>query len=184
MKGKQYFQKIKQFLTKNRVVKGTLILTTAGFATRIIGFYNRIFLSRLIGAKELGIYQLIFPLYMIAFAFTTFGNELALTKLVSEYKSRNDMATTKNFFKVCLNINIILGLFMSIIMYKNAGILCEKILKAPECEKCLQIISLGIPFMSTKGAIHGYFLGLEQSGVHGISDFSTLYDCICFYNLW
>ena len=171
MKGKQYFQKIKQFLTKNRVVKGTLILTTAGFATRIIGFYNRIFLSRLIGAKELGIYQLIFPLYMIAFAFTTFGNELALTKLVSEYKSRNDMTATKVFFKICLSINIILGLFMSIIMYKNAGILCEKILKAPECEKCLQIISLGIPFMSTKGAIHGYFLGLEQSGVHGLSDF-------------
>ncbi|MDD6069668.1 MAG: polysaccharide biosynthesis protein [Clostridiales bacterium] len=171
MQERLYFQKIKQFSTQNHVIKGTLILTTAGFATRIIGFYNRIFLSRLIGAKELGIYQLIFPLYMIAFAFTTFGNELALTKLVSEYKSRNDTTATKVFFKVCLSINIILGLFMSIIMYKNAGILCEKILKAPECEKCLQIISLGIPFMSTKGAIHGYFLGLEQSGVHGISDF-------------
>ena len=56
MQEKLYFQKIKQFSTQNRVIKGTLILTTAGFATRIIGFYNRIFLSRLIGAKELGIY--------------------------------------------------------------------------------------------------------------------------------
>ncbi|MDE6434311.1 MAG: polysaccharide biosynthesis C-terminal domain-containing protein [Lachnospiraceae bacterium] len=108
---------------------------------------------------------------MVAFSFTTFGNELALTKLVSEYKSRNDYASTKTFFKICLYINIALGLFTCIIMYKNADMLCTKVLNAPECAKCLQIISLGIPFMSAKGAIHGYFLGLEQSGVHGTSDF-------------
>jgi len=171
MQTKGSILRIKRFSTENHVIKGTLILTIAGFATRIIGFYNRIFLSHLIGAKELGIYQLIFPLYMVAFSFTTFGNELALTKLVSEYKSRNDFASTKTFFKVCLCINILLGFFTSIIMYKNAALLCTKVLNAPECAKCLQIISLGIPFMSAKGAIHGYFLGLEQSGVHGTSDF-------------
>lgn len=171
MKTKGYVHRVKQFTTGNHVIKGTLILTIAGFATRIIGFYNRIFLSHLIGAKELGIYQLIFPLYMVAFSFTTFGNELALTKLVSEYKSRNDYTSAKTFFKVCLFINITLGLFTGIIMYKNADMLCTKVLNAPECVKCLQIISFGIPFMSAKGAIHGYFLGLEQSGVHGTSDF-------------
>ncbi|MCM1178787.1 MAG: polysaccharide biosynthesis protein [Clostridium sp.] len=171
MQAKGYVQKIKRSAAGSYVIRGTLILTIAGFATRIIGFYNRIFLSHLIGAKELGIYQLIFPLYMVAFSFTTFGNELALTKLVSEYKSRNDYASAQTFFKVCLFINIALGVFSSIIMYKNADMLCTKVLNAPECAKCLQIISLGIPFMSAKGAIHGYFLGLEQSGVHGTSDF-------------
>ena len=158
-------------LSKNLVVKGTLILTLTGLSTRIIGFYNRIFLAGLIGATELGLYQLIFPLYMVAFSLTTFGNELALTKLVSEYKSRNDEASAKAFFRICFYINFALGLFVSLIMYQQADWLCSKILNAPECYPCLRVICLGIPFMSMKGAIHGYFLGLEKSSIHGISDF-------------
>ena len=167
----QLTNRIQNFFTKNLVIKGTLILTITGFATRIIGFYNRIFLSGLIGAKELGIYQLIFPLYMVAFSLTTFGNELALTKLVSEYSGRKDTASAKAFFKVCFFMNLILGLFVSTIMYRNAEWLCIHVLNAPECSACLKVICIGIPFMSMKGAIHGYFLGLEKSGVHGLSDF-------------
>lgn len=168
---KKSIQNIKTLFSKNLVIKGTLILTLTGFATRMIGFYNRIFLADLIGAKELGIYQLIFPLYMVTFSLTTFGNEIALTKLVSEYKSRQDMPSAKAFFRVCFCINLFLGLIISTIMYQNADWLCIHILNAPECSKCLQVICLGIPFMSMKGAIHGYFLGLEKSGIHGMSDF-------------
>ncbi|MCM1156986.1 MAG: polysaccharide biosynthesis protein [Bacteroidales bacterium] len=168
---KSRYQRIRLLISRNLVIKGTLILTLTGFATRIIGFYNRIFLAGLIGAKELGIYQLIFPLYMVAFSFTTFGNELALTKLVSEYNSRRDYGTARAFFKTCFFINLLSGLLITIIMYRNAGWLCTHILNAPECEACLKVISLGIPFMAMKGAIHGYFLGLEKSGIHGISDF-------------
>lgn len=164
-------RQLQQKLNKNLVLKGTLILTLAGFSTRIIGFYNRIFLADLIGAEALGIYQLIFPLYMVAFSFTTMGNSLALTKLVSEYKSRCDYESTKAFFRVCFAISLSLSLFASIFVYQNAGWLCTHILNAPKSIDCLRIICLGIPFMSMKGTIHGYFLGLENSSVHGVSDF-------------
>lgn len=171
MKIKDWFGKLRTLISKNLVIKGTIILILTGFATRIIGFYNRIFLAGLIGAAEVGIYQLIFPLYMVAFSFTTMGNELALTKLVSEYSGRGDHATSRAFFKTCFFCNLLLGLLVTIIMYSKADWLCTHILNAPECNTCLKIISLGVPFMSMKGAIHGYFLGMENSSVHGMSDF-------------
>ena len=46
---------------KKTIFTGTLILTLSGFLARILGFYNRIFLSNLIGAKELGIYVVPMP---------------------------------------------------------------------------------------------------------------------------
>ena len=46
---------------KHLLIKGTLILTLTGFITKIIGFLYRIFLSQVIGAQGMGIYQLIFP---------------------------------------------------------------------------------------------------------------------------
>lgn len=170
MKTNNLFPIIKHNIATNLVIKGTLILTIAGFSTRIIGFYNRIFLSDLIGATQMGIYQLILPLYMVAFAFTNYGNELALTKLVSEYKNRNDFGTIHIFFKICFTMNLTLGLLFGVFMYVNAEWICLHILKAPECANCIRIISFGVPFMAMKGAIHGYFLGLEKSGIHAISD--------------
>lgn len=170
MKIKILFNVIKLNLAVNLVLKGTLILTIAGFTTRIIGFYNRIFLSDLIGATQMGIYQLILPLYMVAFAFTNYGNELALTKLVSEYKSRNDFATIQVFFKICFSINLVLGILFSLFIYVNADWICTYFLKAPRCATCIRIISFGVPFMAMKGSIHGYFLGVEKSGIHAISD--------------
>ena len=36
---------------------GTVILTISNFLSRLIGFYNRIFLAGMIGAHQIGIYQ-------------------------------------------------------------------------------------------------------------------------------
>lgn len=44
----------------NPLIAGTLLLTVTGLSSRVIGFFYRIFLSRIIGAEGLGIYQLIF----------------------------------------------------------------------------------------------------------------------------
>ena len=50
-------------MSKNKVIKGTCILTCAGLITKLIGFYYRIFLSKTIGAEGMGLYQMIFPIY-------------------------------------------------------------------------------------------------------------------------
>ena len=50
------------------LITGTILLTTAGLLSRVLGFFYRIFLSRTIGAEGLGIYQMIFPVYGIFFS--------------------------------------------------------------------------------------------------------------------
>ncbi|MGN0497215.1 MAG: oligosaccharide flippase family protein [Lachnospiraceae bacterium] len=161
-------QKIIYKTKNNLVIKGTLILIITGLLTRILGFYNRIFLSDLIGAKELGIYQLIFPLYMVVFSFSVYGNELALTKLVAQYEHKK--TSTNIFFYICFFHCLFCSIACSYVLYTYSHWISLHILNAPECDKCLQIISLGIPFMAMKGSIHGYFLGRKISVVHGLSD--------------
>lgn len=55
-------------MKKNPLITGTILLTGAGFLSRILGFFYRIFLSRAIGAEGLGVYQMVFPIHSIAFA--------------------------------------------------------------------------------------------------------------------
>ena len=51
------------------LIKGTLILTMTGLATRMMGFFYRIFLSHAFGEEGVGLYQLIFPVYALDFSY-------------------------------------------------------------------------------------------------------------------
>ena len=61
---------------KRVILQGAFVLTIVGFVSRIIGFFYRIFLSHAIGAEGVGIYQLIFPVYTMAFSLTAAGIQL------------------------------------------------------------------------------------------------------------
>ncbi|MBS5794386.1 MAG: oligosaccharide flippase family protein [Clostridiales bacterium] len=51
-------------MSKNLIIKGAIILTLANIITRILGFVYRIYMSNVIGAEGMGLYQLIMPIYI------------------------------------------------------------------------------------------------------------------------
>lgn len=157
------------YKSNNPIIKGTLILTISGIITRLISFYNRIFLSRLIGTKELGIYQLTFPIYMFAFSLCNQGISLALTKLLSEHISRKDYGLAKSTLRVALLLSCSLGIISTIFIYNLAPCIATHILKSSMCTKSLRVICLGIPFVCIKGCINGYFLSIKKVQVNGMS---------------
>lgn len=156
--------------TKNSIIKGTFILTAAGILSRFLGFYNRIFLTNLFGARELGIYQMIFPIYMVIFSFCCQGIQTALTRQVarpdfSESTSRSCLLRT-----ACI-ISVTLSLICSILVFFGSQWISLKILHSSECANCLRILSLAFPFVSIKGCLIGYYIGIQKSGVTAWSQF-------------
>ena len=53
-------------MKKNALIRGTLLLTAAGLCSRLIGFFYRIFLSRMFGEEGMGIYELINPVLALS----------------------------------------------------------------------------------------------------------------------
>ena len=68
---------------KQSIIKGTFILTTAGFLSRFMGFFYRIFLSRTFGAENVGLYQLIFPIFALSVSLSCAGIETAISRTVN-----------------------------------------------------------------------------------------------------
>ena len=58
---------------RHPLIFGTLILTITGLIPRIIGFFYRIYLSRLFGEEGMGIYQLLSPALSLSFSLTAAG---------------------------------------------------------------------------------------------------------------
>ncbi len=156
-------------MSKNTIIKGTLILTITGVITRLLGFYNRIFLARLIGVRELGIYQLIYPLYVLAISFCSNGFSVALTKHVSYHIGNKDKKSALRLLKYSIITTLILSLIAYFIIYGLSYEISLKLLKNTECSDLLKIISLAIPFVAVKGCINAYFMGINKPFYHGIS---------------
>lgn len=158
-------------MSKKSILKGTLILTIAGIATKLLGFYNRIFLTRLIGVKELGVYQLIFPLYILAFSICCQGIATAMTKQVSYYIGRHQKNNAANVFKFSIIISFSLSILVSILISSLSYPLSLHILKNTDCAPLLKIITIAIPFISVKACINSFFVGIDKPGYQGISHF-------------
>lgn len=158
-------------MSKNTIIKGTLILTIAGIATKLLGFYNRIFLTRLIGVKELGVYQLIFPLYLLAFSISCQGIATTLTKQVSFHMGRKCPNDARRVFRYSLLISLTLSIIICILMRQAAYPLSLYILKNTDCAPLMRIITIAVPFISVKACINSFFVGIDKPAYQGISHF-------------
>lgn len=150
---------------KNPLIAGTLILTGAGLITRIIGFFNRIYLSRIIGPEEMGIYQLIFPVYMVAFALCCHGMELALSQMVAEFfaRQKQDFVKPLIFTASCLSVS--LASILAFLIWNFADFISIHILNEGSSAICLRIVAPIMPFTAFRCCMHGYYIGLKKTAV-------------------
>ena len=49
---------------RTKLIQGTFILTFVGILSRFMGFFFRMFTSHIFGEENVGLYQLIFPVYL------------------------------------------------------------------------------------------------------------------------
>ena len=68
-------------------VQSVAVITAFAVATRAIGFVFRIFLSRILGAELLGVYQIAFAFFMIFLTMVSTGLPLAISKRVATKQS-------------------------------------------------------------------------------------------------
>ena len=83
---------------KKQIIQGTIVLTSATLLSRILGFLYRIFLSNLMGAKGMGLFQLIFPVLGFAISVSCGGIQIAVSRFVAESKKKNSKSGIYNGF--------------------------------------------------------------------------------------
>lgn len=165
-------------LKKHPLLSGTILLTITGLSSRVIGFFYRVFLSHTIGAIGLGIYQLVFPVFVLAFALCTSGIQTAISRFVAEYDSKTtpihaDSEKAVSSSHAVLYCGMLMSLSASIVcsvfLIRNASFLALHIIKEESCAPLLKIISLSLPFACVHAAFNGYYYGKKKTAIPAVS---------------
>ena len=158
------------------LITGTLLLTAVGFFCRILGFFYRIFLSRIIGAEGLGLYQMIFPIHGIAFSLCAGPIQTSLSRLTAASPEKG-----RAFLRVSLALSLSIALPLTIFIYLFADFLAAHVLLAPECAPLLPALALSIPFCAIHACFCGYYYGLKKTAVPAFSQ--VVEQCIRIFSV-
>ena len=154
---------------KRTILKGTVILTLTGFATRFMGFFYRIFLSHTFGEEGVGLYQLIFPVYALCFSLTSAGIETALARCVAKRASVGKKKEARTLLVTAMALSASLSVIVMLVLQRYAGAVAAQFLQEERCTDLIIILSYAFPFASIHSCIVGYYLGLKETKIPAFS---------------
>lgn len=147
------------------LIRGALILTLTGFLSRIIGFFYRIFLSRTIGAEGMGIYQLIFPLYSLCFAFTVAGLQTVLSRFISGKLALGQEKASRDGLAVGVCLSLLLSFAAGGLMFYFARPISLYFLREPRCAPLLQLLSFCVPFGTVHACLSSWYYARKKTAL-------------------
>jgi len=152
------------FFKKHTLIAGTLLLTATGFATRVLGFFYRIFLSRTIGAEGLGLYNMVHPVYGICFALCAGSVQTAISRFVAA-----NMEKGKMVFRTGLVISLTIGTGLAWLIIRFSGPLAHFILLEDRCAPLLPFMAVSVPFSAIHACINGYYYGVQKTRIPALA---------------
>lgn len=154
---------------KKTIITGAIILTGANIITRLLGFFYRIYMTKLMGAEGMGVYQLISPLYLLVWAISASGLSTAVSKLTAQEKAKGNIANAHRILLYALTISTTIAFMLSIFIYNNSISISVKVLNDIRTAASLRLLSYCFPCMAAGSVIRGYFLGLQTPKIPAAS---------------
>lgn len=144
-------------------LQGTLILTIAGMVVKIIGSLNWIILSRVLGGEGIGLYQMAFPIYLLALSLSSAGIPVAISIITAEKIALQDYRGANRVFTVSLGLLTVSGLILSILVYFGAGWLIEEgIIRDGRAYPAILALAPAIFLVTLLSSFRGYLQGWQM----------------------
>ncbi|WP_366921855.1 stage V sporulation protein B [Metallumcola ferriviriculae] len=149
-------------MTKQTFLKGAIILVTASFYNRLLGFIYKILVIRLIGTEGIGLYEMVFPFYILVLVITTAGVPLAISKLVAEEMAKDNLSGAYRIFRIALSFLTVAGATVTLILYKTLPFIIDHFYSDPRVYWSFWVMIPAIFIISVCSAFRGFFQGLQQ----------------------
>ena len=157
-------------MEKDNFFKNSFILTASNITTGLLGFAFSIYLSKILGAEGIGLYNIIMPIYNLFICLMTAGIVAALSKVSAVYSERNETNNlTKTINSVAL-FNIIWALLIGILVFFLAPFISKYGINDVRTINAIKVTCPAMIFISLSNILKGYFLGVSKIKVPALVD--------------
>ncbi len=155
-------------MNKRTFVKNTAVMTVTSLLLRTLGIVFRVFISNQVGAEGMGLYQLVFSVYVLGTTFAAAGLTTAVTRMVAESLARGDHGAVRRVMRLSIRLCIAIGALSALLLYVGAPLIGGWIGDA-RTVPALQISGIALPFIGISSCIKGYFAARRRAGPPSVS---------------
>lgn len=149
---------------KSPIITGAFFLTAAGIVTKLLGFFYRIFLSRIFNEESLGIIGLISPVMMLVHSICAAGIQNAITRFVAASK-KDKTGEAFGFLFTGIAISVSLSGALAYIIFNQAPFIAMNLIGERRCIPLLRISALSFPLATIHSCINGFFYGQKRAAI-------------------
>lgn len=150
-------------MKKTVFIKNAAILTASSLILRFAGIIFKVWLAAKIGAEGIGLYQLVFSVYMFAATFATSGICTAVTRLVSEEVVVGNKDGINRIMRRCVQLSLLVAAFTILVLFFGSDFITNNILNDTRAALSLKILAFSLPFMGVCSCVKGYFMARRKA---------------------
>ena len=146
----------------SKFLKGTMILTISSIIVKVIGSLNWIILSRVLGGEGIGLYQMGFPIYLMAITVSSAGVPVAISIITSEKLANKDYRGAKRVFNVSLRLLLVSGfIFSSALLFGADFLINQHIIRDARAYYSIIALAPAVFFVTFLASFRGYLQGWQ-----------------------
>ena len=144
-------------MKKRAFYVNTVILTVGSVVLRMSNIWFRVLICGKIGAAGMGLYQLVFSVFLLGITLCTSGVSLAVTRIVAEGRG------TRGAIRRCLAFALTLSFVAAAALFFCADFISVKFIGDPSTAMALKLLAPGLPFIAVCSCLKGYFLAIRNT---------------------
>lgn len=151
-------------------VGGALVLSLGGLLAKILGALYRIPLTNIVGSYGMGLYQLVFPPYILFLTVAQAGVPVALSKLIAENNQLGRRDSGRKVFAYAFCLLTVVGLASAVLMALLSGVIARMQGNA-DTAAAFVVVAPALLFVPVTNVLKGYFQGnmnMVPSGVTSV----------------
>lgn len=145
-------------MSSSTFIKSTLILTIATLFSKVLGSVFRIPLQNIAGDEVLGIFSMVYPVYMVALYLSVAGIPLAISKFIAKADAEQNQGDIRRIFLTASFLALSFGVIsFAIIFTFSSGI--ANALGGPSTRLALVVVALTLLVAPYMAVYRGFFQG-------------------------
>ena len=156
-------------MKKTVFIKNAAILTVSSLILRFVGIVFKVWLAAIIGSEGIGLYQLVFSVYVLAATFATSGICTAVTRLVADELALGTKRGTLRILRRCIELTLIIAGISVALLFFGADLIAGKFLGDIRAVPAIKILSFSLPFMGVTSCLRGYFIARRKASPNAVS---------------
>ena len=157
-------------MDKDNFFKNSFLLIVSNVTTGILGFIFSIYLSKVLGAEGMGLYNLVMPIYNLFICLMTAGIVASISKITAVYAQKGEHNNIVKTIRVVSLFNISWAFLIGLIVFFSAPILGKYGVNDARTINAIRVICPAMVCIAISNILKGYFYGTSKIVVPAIID--------------